>query len=95
MKSILKKRFVVMLAVPFVLLVASAALAANGYTLAWWTVDGGGGQSSGGGYSLHGTIGQHDTGAMRGGGYSLNGGFWANGPDGGFEIYLPLVLNNS
>src|SRR6185369_4635099 len=43
----------------------------------WWTVDGGGGTSSGGAYSVTGTIGQPDAGAMTGGAYAIVGGFWA------------------
>ena len=57
----------------FILLAAltGAALAqANGYTLPWWTVDGGGG------YTLSGTAGQPDAGPLVGGGYTLHGGFW-------------------
>jgi hypothetical protein len=42
------------------------------------TVDGGGGTSTGGGFTLTGTIGQHDAGGpLNGGNFSLNGGFWA------------------
>jgi hypothetical protein len=65
------------------------------YTLSWWTVDGGGGRSSGSGYSLHGTIGQHDAGGMSGGGYTLNGGFWGGVAETAPEeqsIFLPLVI---
>src|SRR5262245_2970480 len=47
------------------------------YSIDWHTIDGGGGMSTGGGYSVSGTIGQPDAGAMRGGTYSIEGGFWA------------------
>ena len=50
---------------------------AQSYSIDWSTIDGGGGTSTGGGYSVSGTIGQPDTGAMSGGSYSLTGGFWA------------------
>jgi len=51
---------------------------AQNYSIDWFTIDGGGGNSTGGGYSVSGTIGQHDAGGpMTGGGYSLTGGFWA------------------
>lgn len=53
----------------------SAGLA--GLDIPWWTIDGGGGQSSGGTFALNGTIGQADAGAMSGGNFSLNGGFWS------------------
>jgi hypothetical protein len=51
----------------------------------WHTVDGGGYTfSTGGAFSLGGTIGQPDAGAMSGGAYSLTGGFWV--------ISLPLTV---
>jgi hypothetical protein len=70
------------------LLVSSVALisvvsvsALDGYTIDWWSVDGGGGAGSGNGYSLGGTIGQPDAGSSTsaGGQYSLVGGFWNAG----------------
>ena len=54
------------------------SLVAHGqpYSIAWYTLDGGGGTSSGGTYSVTGTIGQPDAGRSSGGIYVLNGGFW-------------------
>jgi hypothetical protein len=49
---------------------------AQNYTIDWSTIDGGGGASTGGVYSVSGTIGQPDAGAMSGGNYMLQGGFW-------------------
>lgn len=83
-----------------VLLLSGITLAQSdgGYDLSWSTMDGGGCTfSEGGGYSLGGTIGQPDAGAMSDGGYTLSGGFW-----GGivsiieelYHIYLPLILKN-
>jgi hypothetical protein len=46
------------------------------YSIDWSTIDGGGGTSTGGVYSVSGTIGQPDAGAMSGGNYTLDGGFW-------------------
>jgi len=46
------------------------------YSIDWFTIDGGGGTSTGGVYSVTGTIGQPDAGAMSGGNYTLQGGFW-------------------
>ena len=46
------------------------------YSIDWQTIDGGGGTSTGGVYSVTGTIGQPDAGAMSGGNYTLQGGFW-------------------
>jgi hypothetical protein len=49
---------------------------AQPYSIDWSTIDGGGGTSTGGVYSVTGTIGQPDAGAMSGGNYTLQGGFW-------------------
>ena len=67
----------------------------TGYTLPWWTVDGGGGDSSGNGYILSGTIGQPDAGTLSGGGYTLAGGYWGGGSlpsETPIAIYLPIVV---
>ncbi len=56
---------------------------AQPFSIDWFTIDGGGGNSTGGGYSVSGTIGQPDAGGpMTNGVYSVIGGFWA----------LPIVL---
>ncbi len=47
------------------------------YSIDWYKVAGGGSTSTGGVYSVSGTIGQPDAGAMAGGNYSLTGGFWS------------------
>jgi len=63
------------------------------FALYWWSVDGGGESSQGGNYTLIGTIGQSDAGAMSAGDYTLHGGFW---PGGALleqvKLYLPLVM---
>jgi hypothetical protein len=69
----------------------------DGYELSWWTLDGGGGTASGGGFSLNGTAGQSEAGAiLSGGDYTLVSGFWSSaGVNAGvaeYKIYLPLVL---
>jgi hypothetical protein len=46
------------------------------YSIDWFTIDGGGGSSTGGVFSVSGTIGQPDAGAMSGGNYTVDGGFW-------------------
>jgi len=76
---------------------ASVALAQSGggYDLTWNTIDGGGYTfSEGGGYSLGGTVGQPDAGALSSGGYNLSGGFWPGGTAARYGVYLPLVLRN-
>ncbi len=70
---------------------AAHAQTGGGYDLSWWTVDGGGGQSSGGGYTLTGTAGQPDAGTLSGGGYVLAGGFWSGAAGVSNHVYLPLV----
>jgi hypothetical protein len=74
--------------------VGAQAGAGPGYDLSWWTVDGGGATlSANSGYSLGGTAGQADAGALVGGDYTLVGGFWG-GAVTRYDIFLPLVLRN-
>ncbi len=76
------------------LLVIGAAYAqASGFSLPWWTVDSGGGDSSAAGYSLRGSIGQPDAGVLSAEGYQLSGGFWAGAAPApaGVSVYLPVV----
>lgn len=92
----MKKAWIITgLLVILLLLVSSAAYAqATGYTLPWWSVDGGGGHLSGSGYSLNATLGQPDAGRLTGSGYVLAGGFWAAGIPSGSSLqglFLPLV----
>jgi hypothetical protein len=94
------RRFKGLLALVVLLLLAFLALnvrvgyaepsAAPGYTIDWYTIDGGGAQNlTGGTYSLSGTIGQSDAGSQSGGTYALNGGFWVDVF--GYRLYLPLI----
>ena len=80
--------FLIMLGIA--ILMSGIAFAVGGYDLSWWTVDGGGNESTGGGYTIVGTIGQVDAGRMTGDGFILYGGFWHGG--GGSQVYLPLVV---
>lgn len=57
----------------------TAAATAAAIELTAWTVDSGGGPLSGGGWTLVGTFGQPDAGALTGGSYTLRGGFWFGG----------------
>jgi hypothetical protein len=61
------------------------------YSIPWWTVDGGGGNSQGGPYALGGTVGQADAQTSSGGVYALTGGFWNETVRPGYRLYLPLV----
>ena len=82
------------LALLFSLAASAHAQSGGGYDLTWSTIDGGGATwSTGGGYSLGGTIGQPDAGAMTGTGYTLGGGFWG-GVKALFYRYVPVTLKN-
>ena len=64
---------------------ALAGPSGGSFEITWYTIDAGGtNNASGGNFSLSGTIGQPDAGAvMTGGQFSLAGGFWpgvSNGP---------------
>jgi len=68
--------------------------ALTGYTLDWWSVDGGGEASSAGAYHVSGSIGQPEAGTTSSNGaYSVAGGFWGGEPAiVEYRIYLPLVI---
>ncbi len=86
-----------LLALALLLVLARAAVAqsGSGYTLSWWTVDGGGGVSLGGDYVLSGSAGQPDAGVLSSGGLTVCGGFWcAVAPDGEYRAFLPLVIRS-
>ena len=74
-ESTFARTFVLPLAAAL-LLTAGAVAEAQPFVIDWFTIDGGGGTSRGGNYTLSGTIGQPDAGALSGGGYTLEGGFW-------------------
>ena len=83
---------ILLLVIVGALLGVVSASALGGYTLDWWTVDGGGAMfSSNGSYSLGGTIGQPDAGTSTGGTYTLSGGFWGGGAT-AHNLFLPLIL---
>jgi len=95
-KRYLNIRSILLLAALALILLLSGrvALAAVGFAIPWWTVDGGGGQSIGGSYTVTGTLGQPDTAISSAGPYGLSGGFWgAPGSDNQAQvgIYLPFI----
>ena len=76
---------------------ALPALAQPGgdFSLAWWTVDGGGCESAGGEFAVSGSMGQADAGVLAGGDFEITGGFW-HGPVPAatptpVHFYLPIV----
>ena len=80
------------LALIALVVLASAALASGSYEIPWFTVDSGGATiGAGGEFTLGGTVGQPDAGALSGGEYTLLGGFWAGSGPGNFS-YLPVIL---
>jgi hypothetical protein len=90
------RRLTIITIVALLLLLVSAALAApNIFSIPWWTLDSGGGNSQGGDYTVSGTIGQPDAGSsMSGGEYTVVGGFWGVGtaPSADHYIYLPVII---
>ncbi len=61
--------------------VRAYAQSGGAYNLEWNTLSGGGQTfATGGAYSLGGTTGQADAGALAGGAYALAGGFWDSPP---------------
>lgn len=71
--------------------------ASDGFSIDWWTVDGGGGTSQGSDYKVSGTIGQPDVGPlMTGDDFSVVGGFWGGVKTilGSGPVYLPLILTD-
>lgn len=91
------KRILLVASILLILLVGVSLVSAqtlDGYTIDWWTTDGGGGTSAAGGYSLSGSIGQAEAGEMSGGGYTVNGGFWGDVVEDvaqPYQSYLPMV----
>ena len=71
-----------------VLTLIAAVASGQNYAINWFTIDGGGGNSSDGQYTLRGTIGQPDAGIMSATGFSISGGFWSNGEE---PITVPLL----
>ncbi len=63
-----------------VLVLTLGTAIADEYKIAWWAVDGGGGETDSsavdGEYELTGSIGRPDAGDMSGGPYRVTGGFW-------------------
>jgi hypothetical protein len=76
----------------------STLAAFSQYSIDWFTINGGGGTSTGGVYSVTGTIGQPDAGAMSGGTYTLQGGFWSGlvvpSSTGGPTLFIQWSGNN-
>lgn len=86
--------FPLLVVVVTLLMLSVANAAPMAYEMSNWTVDSGGGVSQGGSFTLTGTTGQADAGAMKGGEYILAGGFW-RGEEvkaESFEVNLPVIV---
>lgn len=94
---LLTRSLLLLILVTVTALAVTAVLASNGvYTLKWWTVDTGGGNSAGGSYSVIGTIGQPEAGGLStGSDYRIIGGVWAGvALDRHYDhVYLPVILD--
>ena len=67
----------------------AAFASANGTTIDWWALSGGGGRASGGGVTLDSTLGQPIAGVSNNTGTWLGAGYWyAEQP---LQIYLPMI----
>lgn len=71
---------------------ATQALAADGYAISRHVIGGGGGHLQAGIYTLDATIGQAVAGRVANAPYDLCAGFWCG--MGHYKVYLPLVLRN-
>ncbi len=77
-----------------VLVGATWARAAQGYTLTQWVIGGGGAHLEQGIYTLDNTLGQPVVGRYSQGSTSLCAGFWCR-ESRFYFLYIPLVLRNS
>ena len=62
------------------------------FSIEWWTIDNGGGESQAGAFTVVGTIGQMEAGHEPSDGvYSVTGGFWPAGMGHPTQLFLPIV----
>ena len=98
----MKKRLIILLSLVMLLLIGNRTANAQPasepaapqdvYDLSWYAIDSGGAtNSTGGAFSLSGSVGQPDAGALSGGSYTLNGGFWG-GAVVSYRAWLPVIL---
>src|SRR5712672_1472020 len=76
MRNPMKPRAILKILPAVVMLCTATVGGAQNYAIDWYSIDGGGGNSTNNQYSLSGTIGQPDAGHMSGGSFTLDGGFW-------------------
>ena len=88
-----------LLLIVLILLLFSAVIvvAQNGYSISWWSIDGGAQSGSGGTFNLNGVSGQPDAGvAMTGGEFGVIGGYvevpQSSGAPPDLKVYLPAII---
>jgi hypothetical protein len=91
-----KTKFLLLLGLAGLLMIAATVTVTESYSLNWWTADGGGGTSQGATYQFLGSAGQPEAGStMAGGDFALSGGYlagFASQPALSFPLFLPLVV---
>ena len=86
-----------LLALPLLLLAGVVwAGSADGTAMDWHVLSSGGAPagSSSGAVALNGSLGQTAIGSSSGPGAALGAGFWYGLGEGGYRLYLPVVLRN-
>jgi len=91
------KKGLILIILVLLLFSAVIVVAENGYTIPWYSIDGGAQTSGGDGFTLNGIAGQPDAGlAMTGGDYQVTGGYWSaaasEGPEPKYKVYLSLIV---
>jgi hypothetical protein len=67
----------------------------DGTAVDWSVLSGGGAPAAGGAVTLNGTLGQTAIGPGASTHADLGAGFWYGLGEGGYRLYLPVVLRNS
>jgi len=80
----------VILALVALILIFSAAIAADSLLLTRYVLSGGGGDAKSGQYEIHASIGQSVTGFKMGSSFGINSGFWTEGIP-WYHVFLPAI----
>jgi hypothetical protein len=94
----MKRTLILLTLVAFLLLTGSTlAMDSDNYALEWFTplTSGGGGAASSDNYAVNLTIGQTAVRASSSANYGACLGYWCGAAEVEYEIYLPLMLQNS
>jgi hypothetical protein len=86
-----KRKWMTILAVIFVVLMATSIVLAGALpSIDWWVISGGGAPVAGGDVALNSSLGQPVIGHSEGGDVALEAGYWVINPH--YVLYLPVVL---